>query len=233
VTILPTFFPRLPPSVRDVCRLIRSAWVALLGVVALSCAGSASQPPTVEVVQVRVSGCSTADYLAVGVRAQGGRVVTVAHTLRGATAVTVGGRSASVVALDHRRDLAVLLIAGDSQGASAFARPQLGPASLRRIDDGGAAEALNVEVTNIGAIDMDEPVDKTVHRRAGVTFVAGAPIAKGNSGAPLVDKGGRIIGILFATDLDSGPNAYAVAASEIESLLDEAGATPVPTGKCS
>lgn len=224
--------PRVGAAKRRRRTLTGFATVLVPILVIAACSRASDPVPTVEAVLVRVSGCSLVDSLAVGVRAGSGRVVTVAHTLRGAKEATIDGKPAAIVAIDHRRDLAVLQLAEQRDPEPAFGMPNSGPAVLKRIDEVGAEESVPIDITKVGLIDMEEPVDTTTYRRDGIVLVSTASVSKGNSGAPIIDLSGRIVGMLFATQLDSGPNAFAVAASEIEGLLAEAGTEPVPTGAC-
>jgi S1-C subfamily serine protease len=175
--------------------------------------------------------------LASGFRAGNGRVVTVAHTLRGVTEVTVGGNAATVVALDHRRDLAVLRVEGRVDGretAPRYAEAEIGaPAVLARLGTDGVNHRDNMVVKGVGPLDMEEPRDKTSYRRGGLSAKLGiGTISNGDSGSPILDTKGRVLGVLFATDRDIGDTAFAVSAAEIESLLKESGTNAVSTGPC-
>lgn len=63
-------------------------------------------------------------------------------------------------------------------------------------------------------------------------FVLAAELAKGDSGAPLVDKGGQVVGIAFAIAPDRPTTAYALAISELEPLLNDPRAGAVSTQGC-
>jgi S1-C subfamily serine protease len=67
-------------------------------------------------------------------------------------------------------------------------------------------------------------------------FVLAAVAAPGDSGAPVVDAGGRVVGVLFALDLSRPTTAYAVTDEELTAVLDPAVANSVPaqvsTGRC-
>ena len=61
----------------------------------------------------------------------------------------------------------------------------------------------------------------------------GGTIQLGDSGAPLVDAGGSLVGIAFAIAPDRDAVAYAVSIGEIETLLAELEtSTTVDSGPC-
>ena len=190
-----------------------------------ACSGvDAPVVPAERVREVRATGCSPGDEIATGVDVGAGLVLTVAHPLRGASAVTVDGAPATVVALDHRIDAAVLA-AGRDLPAMAMARPAPGPARLLTAD-GARAVHIGRPVT----VRIEEPRDGTVHARAGV--VLDGALTQGDSGAAVIDRAGRLVGLAFATSTEAA-RAYAVSAAELQPLIESAnGRSPVGTGSC-
>jgi len=63
-------------------------------------------------------------------------------------------------------------------------------------------------------------------------YVLSAELAKGDSGAPLVDARGQVVGIAFAIAPDRSTTAYALAISELEPLLHQPHARPESTRTC-
>ena len=67
-------------------------------------------------------------------------------------------------------------------------------------------------------------------------FVLAAVTEPGDSGAPVVDQSGRVLGVLFAFDLSRPTTAYALTTNELNAVLDPVLATPhhnpVSTGPC-
>ena len=59
-------------------------------------------------------------------------------------------------------------------------------------------------------------------------------IRQGNSGGPLLDTSGRVVGIVFAKSVDDPETGYALTLAEASPVLRYASAssTPVPTGAC-
>ena len=59
-------------------------------------------------------------------------------------------------------------------------------------------------------------------------FVLAAVTAPGDSGAPVVDADGRVVGVMFAYDISRDTTAYALTRSELDAVLGPvlAGAAP-------
>lgn len=199
-----------------------------------SACGSA-RAERVTVVRVTAVGCGPVERLATGFAATPKRVVTVAHNLRGAVGLSVDGVPATLVALDHRSDLAVLAVSRPSSRVARvrFATPAVGSALLDRLDEGGARRS-EVSITKVAPIDIEEPRDSTRYHRDGLVaiVVRERSVASGDSGSPVIDQRGRVVGLVFATDRETGNVAFATSAMEIEALLGTAGDEAVSSGAC-
>jgi S1-C subfamily serine protease len=150
------------------------------------------------------------------------RVVTNAHVVAGVDAPTVqvGGSGerlpARVVLFDPQKDVAVLAVPslraaplpiatadldhGDDAVVAGF--PRNGPFSA------GAARVRTV----IQALGED------IYGKPGVTrevYSLYANVQQGNSGGPLLDTSGRLVGIVFAKSLDDPLTGYALTVKEV------------------
>jgi S1-C subfamily serine protease len=167
-------------------------------------------------------------------------VVTNAHVVAGESRTRVDTEDArrldaDVVAFDRRRDLAVLHVPG--LGFPALER------STARVDDTGALfghpgggelrEAPVRVAEQIVARGTD--ITHTVDTEREV-FVLAAVTAPGDSGGPIVDQAGRVVGVMFAYDVSGQPTAYALTRTELDAVLDPvlAGTSSLPhtTGDC-
>ena len=63
-------------------------------------------------------------------------------------------------------------------------------------------------------------------------FVLAARLTYGDSGAPLVDPQGRVLGVAFAIAPDRSTTAYALSTSELRPLLARPHAAAVSTKAC-
>lgn len=203
---------------------------------------------TVRAITVRATGCGLADRIAAGFPVGPSRTVTAAHTLRGTTAISVDGTLAKLVWIDHRTDIAILEYPTDGD-AVRFAKPSLGRGVLiRRARSAASAESgsagsgsagsvraapLGLVVSKVAQINIEEPVDHTTYHRKGFVAALGSgTVSVGDSGSPVVNNEGAIIGMVFATDTASSQTVYGVSSSEIIPALKAAGSAAVSSGQC-
>lgn len=173
-----------------------------------------SGPARPEVVTVRVwTGAGTPER-ATGTVVAPGRVLTVAHVLEGRTRVRAGERAATVVWRDAARDLALLRVAGVTGPAVRFGEAD---GELRVLTSRGAIDARVRR--RITARLVDQPGKP---RRP--SFELAATVAAGDSGAPVVDADGEIVGIVYARSTRHGGTAYA---TRMQGVLQPS----VPTGQ--
>jgi S1-C subfamily serine protease len=140
-----------------------------------------------------------------------GEVLTNAHVVEGASAVkvTLNGQSqardATLVGLDQQTDLALLRI----NGASGLPTATLGKSADMRVGDDvvaiGNALALDGGPTVTTGIvsGLNRSLQTTGSTMSGL-IQTDAPISSGNSGGPLVNAAGEVIGINTAVAVSSG-----------------------------
>jgi S1-C subfamily serine protease len=196
----------------------RHAAAGLLGcaVVVAGCGGSrpADGPPP-RVLRVTVAAGGLVPEIATGVATGDGRVVTVAHALDGRRAVAVAGRPAHVLRVDRRLDLALLAV------------PRLRAPTLRLGSDERRAEIAvlrDLSPRTIAAAIRrrvlirwrDRPGDPPRDRPG---LEVAARIDPGDSGAPVLDRRGRVLGLVYARSHDRENTAWAIDASAVRTLL--------------
>jgi S1-C subfamily serine protease len=181
-------------------------WAALAALALAGCGGGAPA-----VLEVRV-----ADHDATAFGVADGRAVTVAHVLRAGQPVLVGGRRARVLRVDRRLDIALLAV------------PGIRAAAVRR-DTAKTGDHATVRVVRAdGASSVRATVRRTItaHVSGQVrpALELAAEVMPGDSGAPVVDSAGAVVGIVFAQA--SGPEAlaYALDARALDALLTPAAA---------
>ena len=187
--------------------------LALLGA-GLACGGGESGPG---VVTVLVERPGTVPERATGFVAGGSRVVTVAHVLDGGGAVAVhrpggGALPARVVRVDRAADLALL----DAGGAPASAPPGGSEVRVLSAHDEGV-RALPVSVRRRIVARVRDSAGPQVYARPALELAG--EISGGDSGAPVVDGGGRLLGVVFARSRRQPGTAYAVDAAAVHRLL--------------
>ncbi len=203
---------------------IAAPWSVLAFVVALAgCGGSIREPGTVaeRAVRVRADGCHpTVDRLGSGTLVGGGLVVTVAHTVAGASAIEVTTADgvthvAQLAAIDTALDVAILRVPG--RAAPTIEHGSLGPGD-RGTSFAGAGEALiPYEVRRGVTLRFADVYREGSYGRAG--YELAAEVDPGDSGAGLFDDEGHLAAIMFAASRVSRDRAWATAISEAEHLL--------------
>ena len=174
-------------------------------------------PPrrTPQVLRVTVAAGGLVPEVATAVAVRDGRVLTVAHAVAGRGAVRVAGRPARVLRVDERLDLALLAV------------PDLRAPAMRL---GGVARRVTLAVLRDG---RPTPLGGAVRRRVVIRFrdqpsdppevrpglEVAASIDPGDSGAPVLDTRGRVLGVVYARSRDRADTAWAVDASAVRSLL--------------
>jgi S1-C subfamily serine protease len=192
--------------------------LALAAALTAGCGGAARdhRPPAVLAVEIRHATGSAG--LATGIAAGGDRVVTVAHVLAraGDVRVRVAGRwrPARVVRRDARDDLVVLAAGGLDAPALRVADDEAS-ARLLLLRDGGARprEVAALRRIHAGVEGFGPPG----YRRPALEL--GAEVLPGDSGAPVLDAGGALLGVIFARSRGHEGTAYAIDAAVVRRLL--------------
>jgi S1-C subfamily serine protease len=161
-----------------------------------------------------------------------GLIVTNAHVVSGTTAHSVSTSSgvvykATVVLFDPERDVAVLQAPGFSGPGLPFAPADRGTQGAVIGYPGGGGERTTPAVVNgsVAAEGRDIYNQNLVTRQV---FVLQASVHPGNSGGPLVDLQGRVLGMVFATSASNPNQAYALTDDEINPDLRGAQTNPSP-----
>ena len=167
-----------------------------------------------------------------------GRIITNAHVVAGAERVQVhtqrGTLTGRVVLFDPNRDLAVINV------------PDLGLPALKL-----GTELTRGELAAVPGYPMNGPyvvvsarVRATLDAR-GYDIYSQARVLReiyslytqvrpGNSGGPLLDVNGRVVGVIFAKSLDDDSTGYALTLDEAKPVLDKAASANhgADTGAC-
>jgi S1-C subfamily serine protease len=166
------------------------------------------------------------------------RVMTNAHVVAGANTVTVEASGnpfdATVVSYDPTVDIAILSVPNLPPGPLAFA-----PAAATSGTDavvmgypgGGGFVATPARVREV--IQLSGP---DIYRNATVNrevYTIRATVEQGNSGGPLVDMNGQVLGVVFGAAVDDNDTGFVLTAKEVNAQLANIGDTaPVGTGSC-
>ena len=168
---------------------------------------------------------------------ESGLVVTNAHVVAGEPETVLqrpdGSEvDATLVAFDPERDLAVLaspdlglaaLPVGDSavdQRGAVFGHPGGGPLELSPFVTRQRIDAVGTDIYGSPGTERD-------------VLVLASALAPGDSGSPLVDTAGQVVGVAFAIAPDRDGVAYALSTDELRAVLATVGTEALDAGPCA
>ncbi len=168
-----------------------------------------------------------------------GRVITNAHVVAGVDepVVEIPGVTAlpgKVVYFDPRNDLAVIAVPG-LKIAPLELGGNLAVGSAAVFDGypyGGPFQSSPARVDQVFTVRVNDiyganPAPLEVYQLA-------AEVHEGNSGGPLLDTSGRVVGLVFAKSANTSGVGYALTMAELEPVADQAAAlsSKVSSGHC-
>jgi len=182
----------------------------------------------VKVSSVGCGGLVTGSGFPVG----NGYVVTNAHVVSGTSSHSItrpdgGTYRAQVVFFDPLRDVAVLYAPGYTPPGVTFGPAQRGTGGAVIGYPGGGPEKVVPAVVD-GSVSAE---GRDIYNESFVTrqiYVLQASVRPGNSGGPLIDLQGRVLGMVFATSASDPDQAYALTDDEIAPDIRDAEANPSP-----
>jgi S1-C subfamily serine protease len=166
------------------------------------------------------------------------RVMTNAHVVAGANSVTVEASGnpydATVVSYDPTVDIAILAVPNLPPGPLAFASAPAKSgteAIVMGYPGGGGFVATPARIREL--IELSGP---DIYRTATVNrevYTVRASVEQGNSGGPMIDLDGNVLGVVFGAAVDDNDTGFVLTAKEVAAQLANIGDTaPVATGAC-
>jgi S1-C subfamily serine protease len=165
-----------------------------------------------------------------------GVVVTNAHVIAGSDDTTVTTQNgieleATPIYYEPRRDLALLRVGTalpplpistrrqEGEDGAVLGYPENGPYALSPARIGETRATISEDSYGNG------PVERTIVAMSGV-------VRSGNSGGPLVDPAGHVVGTVFAATTSGPRGGFAIPAEEVREALGVVG-DEVDTGACT
>lgn len=165
-----------------------------------------------------------------------GLVVTNAHVVAGVdevSAITRGGASlaASVVRFDTRNDLALLRVGAELAALPISPQADRGePGAVLGYPRNGPYTAIAARLGETRQVLSEDSYGRGPVRRT-ISSLRGR-VLSGNSGGPMVDGRGRVLGTVFAATTSGPTGGFAIPNAVVRRALGSAGATPLDTGPC-
>ncbi|MFT4215550.1 MAG: MarP family serine protease [Microbacterium sp.] len=170
-------------------------------------------------------------------------VVTNAHVVAGVSTplvemagVTDGEvREGRIVYLDPVDDLAIISIEGSDAEPLEIADPV--DAGERAVvlgyPLGGPLTSSTATVLSVGSVPVADIYETSLSSRE--IYALAADVQPGNSGGPLVDGDGRVVGVVFARGADGEDLGYAMTTDELTPVLAEVSPDDptVSSGQCT
>jgi S1-C subfamily serine protease len=166
------------------------------------------------------------------------RVMSNAHVVAGSDSVTaeVDGQTyeASVVSYDPHADISILDVPDLPSAPLSFAETPAATGTdglVMGYPGGGEFVATPARVREI--IELNGP---DIYRTTTVTrevYTIRGTVRQGNSGGPMIDRNGRVLGVVFGAAVDDADTGFVLTANEVSRQLAKVGRTvPVATGAC-
>ncbi len=201
---------------------------------AIRAAVSRAAPSTVKVVGTACGEIITGSGFVVAPNT----VVTNAHVVAGENGQSVddrsGGHSSFVVLFDPKLDVAVLHVDGLSDASLA-----LSSTTVTRGTDGAVlGYPGGGPLTTGSAVVLREEtaVGRDIYGQdltARDIYEVNAVVRPGNSGGPLVNTSGTVIGVVFARSARDPNTGYALTSATVSSRIGSRGSSAVSTGPCA
>lgn len=166
-------------------------------------------------------------------------VMSNAHVVAGSNSVTVqdtDGTSydATVVSYDPRVDISILDVPGLPAPPLAFATAPAATgtdALVMGFPDASSFAATPARIREV--INLNGP---DIYRTTTVTrqvYTIRGTVRQGDSGGPMVDLNGQVLGVVFGAAVDEAETGYALTANEVSGELQNIGnTTAATTGSC-
>jgi S1-C subfamily serine protease len=167
-------------------------------------------------------------------------VVTNAHVIAGVDAPLVEfpgapAREGRLVYIDPVDDLAVIAVPGLEVAPLKISEPAVAGtrAAVQGYPLGGPFRNRPADIVSVATVPISDIYEESVQPRA--VYALDADVRPGNSGGPLLDDRGSVIGVVFARGVEGEHRGYAMTSDELRPVLDSVSAADpaVESGRCT
>jgi len=166
------------------------------------------------------------------------RVMSNAHVVAGSDSVTVevDGQTydASVVSYDPSADISILDVPNLPSPPLQFDMQEARTgtdAVVMGYPGGGDFTATPARIREVIQLNGPDIYHKTTVTRE--VYTIRGTVRQGNSGGPLIDRDGKVLGVVFGAAVDDADTGFVLTANEVAKQMARVGNTQkVPTGVC-
>lgn len=166
------------------------------------------------------------------------RVMSNAHVVAGSESVTVelDGQTydATVVSYDPEADISILDVPNLPALPLGFDMREAASgtdAVVMGFPGGGDFTATPARIHEIISLNGPDIYHTTTVNRE--VYTIRGTVRQGNSGGPLIDREGRVLGVVFGAAVDDDDTGFVLTANEVSKQMAKVGNTAtVPTGRC-
>tara|TARA_Y100000768_G_scaffold347693_1_gene296121 strand:+ start:1332 stop:2012 length:681 start_codon:yes stop_codon:yes gene_type:complete len=206
----------------------------------LSC-GNQEKPVTRQVLNEAQNSVFIVEGLACGKSSVGTGVfieegiLTNAHVIAGAEKIEVidfnGNRSTTYpINTDFETDLALLKNPNLAVPSLQIAEPKENQKGSILVGSQGFVESIPVTLLRLLNIVIADIYGEGKHTRSGLEL--SADVAAGNSGGPIINAKGQVIGLIFSRSTTKNDISYGISSTEFLTVSQDYDLSGVSSGKC-
>ena len=172
--------------------------------------------------------------LGTGVLVQQG-ILTNAHVVAGSETLKLidsDGRefSSFVIAIDFQTDLALLDSSKITQEPLQTSKPRLDMDVVLMVGSENEIQVIHSEIKRLIDISIADIYGDGAYVRSGMEL--SADVAPGDSGGPIVNTDGEVVGLVFSRSKNNEGISYGISSEEFTKVTSQATKTAIETGDC-
>ncbi|MBB32733.1 MAG: hypothetical protein CL455_03655 [Acidimicrobiaceae bacterium] len=169
-----------------------------------------------------------------GVLVQEG-VLTNAHVVAGSESLSIIDSNGSefssfVIAIDFKTDLALLDSSKITQKPLQTSKPRVGIDVALMVGSENEIQVIPSQIKRLINISMADIYGEGEFVRSGMELAAS--VAPGDSGGPIVNTDGEVIGLVFSRSINNEGISYGISSKEFIKVTSELTKTGIETGDC-
>ena len=162
-------------------------------------------------------------------------ILTNAHVVAGSETLKLidsDGRefSSFVIAIDFQTDLALLDSSKITQEPLQTSKPRLDMDVVLMVGSENEIQVIHSEIKRLIDISIADIYGDGAYVRSGMGL--SADVAPGDSGGPIVNTDGEVVGLVFSRSKNNEGISYGISSEEFTKVTSQATKTAIETGDC-